>query len=135
MMTWGDVILAHKSTGIPNIENYLVLPPETVKQMDLTDRIRPLFRLPFVRDMARKQLRGGATAEEREQTETAVWGEVTDDAGGSAVARLHGRRAASFGRRQLPSASCNESSAAMQHLASRRHQLRTDPTLSSMLRV
>ena len=90
MMTWGDVILAHKSTGIPNIENYLVLPPAMVKQLDLTDRIRPVFRLPFVRAMAKKQLTGGATEQEREQTETAVWGEVTDDTGGRAVARLHG---------------------------------------------
>ena len=93
MMTWGDVILAHKSTGIPNIENYLVLPPETVKQMDLVDRIRPLFKVPFVRELAKKQLRGGATEEERDQTETAVWGEATDDAGGIAVARLQGPEA------------------------------------------
>jgi short subunit dehydrogenase-like uncharacterized protein len=90
MMTWGDVILAHKSTGIPNIENYLVLAPAMVKQLDLTDRIRPMFRLPFVREMAKKQLTGGATEQEREETETAVWGEVTDDTGGRAVARLHG---------------------------------------------
>ena len=93
MMTWGDVILAYKSTGIQNIENYLVLPPETVKQMDLVDRIRPLFKVPLVRDMAKKQLRGGATEEERDQTATAVWGEVTDGAGGVAVARLHGPEA------------------------------------------
>ena len=93
MMTWGDVILAYKSTGIPNIEDYLVLPPETVKQMDLVDKIRPLFKVPFVREMAKKQLRGGATEEERDQTETAVWGEVRDDAGGIAVTRLHGPEA------------------------------------------
>jgi short subunit dehydrogenase-like uncharacterized protein len=93
MMTWGDVILAYKSTGIQDIENYLVLHPETVNQMDLVDRIRPLFKVPLVRDMAKKQLRGGATEEERDQTATAVWGEVTDGAGGVAVARLHGPEA------------------------------------------
>jgi short subunit dehydrogenase-like uncharacterized protein len=93
MMTWGDIILAHKSTGIPNIEDYLVFPSEMVKGMDLVDRIRPLFKVPLVRDMAKRQLRGGATEQERDETKTAVWGEVTDGAGGIAVARLHGPEA------------------------------------------
>jgi short subunit dehydrogenase-like uncharacterized protein len=27
MLTWGDVYLAYRSTGISNIEDYTVLPP------------------------------------------------------------------------------------------------------------
>jgi short subunit dehydrogenase-like uncharacterized protein len=93
MLTWGDVFVAYRSTGIPNIDDYAAFPPGLFRQMDLIDRVRPLFRMTPIRNLAKKAQRGGATAEERAATSTAVWGEVTDDAGGSAVARLHGPEA------------------------------------------
>jgi short subunit dehydrogenase-like uncharacterized protein len=90
MLTWGDVYLAYRSTAIPNIEDYAVLPPELVRKMDLTDRIRPLFKLAAFRKAAKKTMRGGATAEERAKSRMSVWGEVVDDQGRKAVSRLHG---------------------------------------------
>ncbi len=90
MLTWGDVYLAYKSTGIPNIEEYAVLPPKLVRQMDLTDRIRPIFKLAAVRNAAMKTMRGGATHEERAVSSMSVWGEVVDDQGRKAVSRLQG---------------------------------------------
>ncbi len=93
MLTWGDVHLAYRSTGIPNIEDYAVLSPELVRQMDLTDRIRPLFKLAAIRNAAKKTVRGGATPDERAKTSMSVWGEVVDDQGRKAMSRLHGPEA------------------------------------------
>ena len=90
MLTWGDVFQAYKSTGIPNIENYIVIPPSLIKQMDMTERIRPLFRSRTLRSAAKKTMKGGATTGELARTTTSVWGEVTDGAGGRAVSRLQG---------------------------------------------
>jgi len=90
MMTWGDIFQAYHSTGIPNIEDYIVIPPDIARQTDLSERIRPLFRFRVVRSLAKKTLHGGATAKERAQTKVAVWGEVTDTSGRKAVSRLHG---------------------------------------------
>ena len=90
LLTWGDIFQAYRSTGIPNIEDYLVLAPSLVKQLDMTERIRPLFRSRALRNAARKTMKGGATSGELARTTTSVWGEVTDGAGGRAVSRLHG---------------------------------------------
>lgn len=90
MLTWGDVFQAYKSTGIPNIEDFLVLAPSLIKQLDMTERIRPLFRSRALRNAARKTMKGGATPEELARTTTSVWGEVTNAAGQTAVSRLHG---------------------------------------------
>jgi short subunit dehydrogenase-like uncharacterized protein len=93
LLTWGDLFQAYRSTGIPNIEDYLVLAPSLVKQLDMTKRIRPLFRYRAVRNAARKTMKGGATPEELARTTTSVWGEVTDGDGKRAVSRLHGPEA------------------------------------------
>jgi short subunit dehydrogenase-like uncharacterized protein len=93
MITWGDVWGAYRSTGIPNIQDYMVLPAAMRTQLDLIDRVRPLFRIGPVRSLAKRLLRGGATAEERARTSTTLFGEVTDPAGERAVSRLHGPEA------------------------------------------
>jgi short subunit dehydrogenase-like uncharacterized protein len=90
LLTWGDVFLAYKSTGIPNIEVYTTLDPEIFRQMDLTDRMRVLFRAKLVRNAAKRTMKGGSTEDQRAQTTSTVWGEVTDDDGNTAVSCLHG---------------------------------------------
>lgn len=92
-LTWGDVFTAFYSTGIPNIEDYTVLPKAVRRQMGLLSRVRPLARLGVVRALLRRGVRPGPTAAARARTVTHVWGEVVDDAGRSAVARLHGPEA------------------------------------------
>jgi len=92
-LPWGDAFTAFHSTGIPDIVDYSTLTPENVRQMELVNRMRLFFRLPFVRKFARKYLPSGSTAEERAQTTTSVWGEVSDDEGRTAVSRLHGPEA------------------------------------------
>jgi short subunit dehydrogenase-like uncharacterized protein len=94
MLTWGDVFMAYHSTGIPNIEDYAVLPAQVRRQMVLIDYIRPLFKLTVVRRFFRRKVKAGSTADERTRTRTTVWGEVEDAQGRKVVSRLHGPEAA-----------------------------------------
>jgi len=93
MLTWGDIFMAYYSTGIPNIEDYAVLPAELRRQMALIDYVRPLFKLTAVRNFLKRRLRAGSTADERARTRTSVWGEVEDAQGRKVVSRLHGPEA------------------------------------------
>jgi len=92
-LTWGDVFMAFHSTGIPNIEDYLVLPEATRRQMARLDYLRPLFRIPMLRNLLKRGVRPGPSAEKRARTVTHVWGEVEDERGQRAAARLHGPEA------------------------------------------
>jgi short subunit dehydrogenase-like uncharacterized protein len=92
-LTWGDVFTAFYSTGIPNIENYAVMPKAVMKQLAALEYLRPLFRFGFVRRWMQGQVRPGPTRAQREQTTTHVWGEVRDAQGNTVAARLHGPEA------------------------------------------
>lgn len=91
--TWGDVYLAHLSTGIGHVEDYLSLPPGAIRALDALERVSWLLRFRPVRELLRSRIPTGATAEERRATTTHVWGEVTDPDGRQAVSRLHGPEA------------------------------------------
>jgi short subunit dehydrogenase-like uncharacterized protein len=92
-LTWGDVFTAYYSTGIPNIEDYAVLPGAVRRQMAALGYLRPLFKLAVMRDLLKREVKPGSTADERSRTFTHVWGEVEDDQGRRAAARLHGPEA------------------------------------------
>lgn len=92
-LTWGDVFMAYHSTGIPNIEDYVVLPESTRRQLAKMDYLRPLFRIPLLRNLLKRGVRPGPSAEKRARTVTHVWGEVTDKQGRRATSRLHGPEA------------------------------------------
>jgi short subunit dehydrogenase-like uncharacterized protein len=92
-LTWGDVLTAFYSTGIPNIEDYAVLPKAQRQQMAALDYLRPLFKLAVIRNLLKRGVKPGPTADERARTSMHVWGEVEDDQGRRAVARLHGPEA------------------------------------------
>jgi short subunit dehydrogenase-like uncharacterized protein len=77
-------------TGIPNIEDYLVLPKAVRQGLAAFEYLRPLFKLSAMRNLAKLGVRPGATAEERARSFTHVWGEVEDDQGRKAASRLHG---------------------------------------------
>jgi len=89
-LTWGDVYSAWYSTGIPNIEDYLVLTPSMKKGLSFITLIRPLFKLAAVRNFFMRGIKPGPSLEECSRTIYHVWGEVTDDKGNRAVSRLHG---------------------------------------------
>lgn len=92
-LTWGDVFTAYYSTGIPNIEDYAVLPKAVRQQMAAFDYLRPVFKLAMVRNLLKRGVKPGPTVDERARTVTHVWGEVEDDQGRRAVSRLHGPEA------------------------------------------
>lgn len=89
-LTWGDVFTAYYSTGIPNIEDYAVLPEAMRRQMASMEYLRPLFKLTVMRNVLKRWVKPGSTAYERAQTTTHVWAEVEDDQGHRALSRLHG---------------------------------------------
>jgi short subunit dehydrogenase-like uncharacterized protein len=94
LLTWGDIFMAYHSTGITNIENYAAFPEATMKQISAIDRLRPLFKSSFIRNMLKKGAPVGPTPKQRSHTCTHVWGQVVDDQGNKATARLHGPEAA-----------------------------------------
>jgi len=92
-LTWGDVFTAYYSTGIPNIEEYAALPEGLRRQLSVMASLRPLFKVAAIRGFFKLGVKSGPTADKRAKTFTHVWGEVKDDQGRSAVARLHGPEA------------------------------------------
>ncbi len=89
-LAWGDVFTAWFSTEIPNIEDYMVLSPSMKKGMVFLGLIGPLFKMAAVRNIFKRIVKPGPTREECEKTVMHVWGEVRDDSGNRAEARLHG---------------------------------------------
>lgn len=81
---WGDVYTAYLSTGIPNIEVYMAVPPAAAERLRRLNRIRPLLGLGFVQSWLKRQAakRGpGPNADKRGRTTTTVFGEVRNAAG------------------------------------------------------
>jgi short subunit dehydrogenase-like uncharacterized protein len=93
LRTWADIYLSEKSTGIPNVEVYVAMPPRLLKMNDHLERIRSLLRFRPIRELVRRQIPTGGTAEELAASATHVWGEVFDADGNRAVGRLHGPEA------------------------------------------
>ena len=81
---WGDVYTAYVSTGIPNIETYLAMPPKTIQRMTWMRHIQPLLGLKFVQDYMKRKIERtnpGPSDARRENSDTYVWGEVRNAAG------------------------------------------------------
>jgi short subunit dehydrogenase-like uncharacterized protein len=86
---WGDLVTAHRSTGIADITVYMPLPPGAVLAKTL--RFGPLRRL------ARALVRaGGPSSARRSSSGCEVWAEVRDAAGNTRSATLTGPNAYSL---------------------------------------
>ena len=88
---WGDVFTAYVSTGIPNIETYLAMPPKTIQRMRWMRYIQPLLGLKPVQDYMKRKIERtnpGPSDERREKSDTYVWGEVRNAAGAEAKLTL-----------------------------------------------
>jgi short subunit dehydrogenase-like uncharacterized protein len=90
---WGDVSTAYRSTGIPDIEVYVAT---STGQRLLVKAMRPfgwLLGSAAVQRLLKRRIQAGPPGpsdEERQRGRSLLWGEVTDDAGRRAVARLRG---------------------------------------------
>lgn len=81
---WGDVYTAYVSTGIPNIEVYMAMAPERIKQLERLQRVHWWVRQPWVQALMKWQIdrrRRGPTDAKRQASHCEVWGEVADAAG------------------------------------------------------
>lgn len=93
LRTWGDIYLGEKSTGIPNVADYMALSPTLERQADLLDRLSWLLRWAPVRRSVARFVPTGSTPQQREASSSHVWAEATDDRGNRAASRLHGPEA------------------------------------------
>jgi short subunit dehydrogenase-like uncharacterized protein len=83
---WGDVYTAYVSTGIPNIETYMAMPPKTIARLRHLRRLQWLFGLAVVQNFLKGRVdkgRAGPDAERRARTGAHVWGEVLHASGKS----------------------------------------------------
>ena len=77
---WGDVYTAFVSTGIPDIEVYLALPPAAIKKMQRLRLLQPLLRLGWVKAFLSRQVErkvSGPSQQRRAATACQLWGEVS----------------------------------------------------------
>ena len=93
LIPWGDVFTAYHSTGIPNIETYVAAAPAFRRAMAAGRLIAPWTKWGPIRNLLLMSVRPGPSPELTRRTRTHVWGEVVDDQGGRAEARLHGPEA------------------------------------------
>jgi len=87
----GDVSTAYYSTGIQNIEFYMVLPRSVLRMAPIIRLIGGLAQNKLIHRLLRKQvmkMSPGPTVEQRQQARVRLWGEAIDDFGRHAVSRL-----------------------------------------------
>jgi len=88
---WGDVYTAYISTGIPNIETYMGVPPGTVSKLRRLRLLGPLLGTAPVQRLLKwqvaKKVRGPSEAT-RGKTITTVWGEARDPSGREVKKRM-----------------------------------------------
>jgi short subunit dehydrogenase-like uncharacterized protein len=90
-MPWGDVATAFHSTGIPNIEIYMAIPPAVRGMLRYGRPFLSLFASAPVRKWLESRVRSGApgpNAEQRARGRTRFWAEARDDSGRAAAALL-----------------------------------------------
>lgn len=88
---WGDVSTAWYSTGIGDVEVYVAVSPAALWLMRLGRGLEPLLASGPARRLLRRWIGrrpAGPSDAQRARGEARVWGEVEDDAGGRAAARV-----------------------------------------------
>ena len=80
---WGDLSTAFRSTGIPDIEVYMAVPPSAVANARRMRLFAPLLGLgpvqSFLKGRVERNVKG-PTAEERDRERSFLWGRVTKGA-------------------------------------------------------
>lgn len=86
---WGDVYTSFVSTGIPNVEVYMGVPPATAPRLRRLRLLGPLLDTRLVQGWLKRQVEKkvkGPSDSTRGKTGCVVWGEARD-AGGRELAR------------------------------------------------
>mgnify|MGYP001029995644 CR=1 FL=1 len=85
-----DPFVAHRTTGVPDVQAFVALPPALRLAYRALRLARPLLRPEPVRRLLSHVVLPGPSEEARARSSTHTWAEARDDAGGVAAARLHG---------------------------------------------
>jgi short subunit dehydrogenase-like uncharacterized protein len=88
---WGDVSTAYHSTGIPDVEVYTRVGAGARRGMVASRHLGWLLGFAPVQRMLMRRIRSGPagpTPEQRARGASLLWGEVSDDAGRRAAARM-----------------------------------------------
>jgi short subunit dehydrogenase-like uncharacterized protein len=86
---WGDVYTSFLSTGIPNVEVYMAVPPKTIESVRRMRYFKPFLGLGFVQKMLKDRTpQRGPSDEKRANTRSHIWGEVRNAAGREAKLEL-----------------------------------------------
>lgn len=89
---WGDVFTSYISTGIPNVEVYLSVPPAAIKRMRSMRKFKWLLGLGPVQSFLKKRIENkvsGPNDKIRENTQARVWGEVSSSDGRSVSGQVN----------------------------------------------
>lgn len=76
---WGDVFTAYISTGVPNIEVYMSVPPATIRRLQRMRWLQPLLGTAMVQNFMKKRVERsvkGPNDERRRNTDAQLWGQV-----------------------------------------------------------
>jgi len=88
---WGDVFTAYISTGVPDIEVYMSVPPATVANLRRLNWIQPLLGLAAVQSFLKRRVQRkvrGPSESTREGSYSQLWGEVTSADGRTVSATM-----------------------------------------------
>jgi short subunit dehydrogenase-like uncharacterized protein len=88
---WGDVATAYYTTGIPNIQCYIAVPPRVLRGMRMLRWVRPFLGLGIIQRYLKRNVDRkvrGPDAALRAKLKTAVWGEACNAHGEMRVARI-----------------------------------------------
>lgn len=88
---WGDVYTAHVSTGIPDIEVYMAMPPKAIQRLQRMRWFSPLLGLKPVQSLMKalvdRKVRGPDPIK-RESTQSQVWGEAINALGEKVIGEV-----------------------------------------------
>lgn len=88
---WGDVFTAHISTGIPDIEVYMAVPPATIARLKRLKWMQALLAWRPVQSFLKNQAGrtvSGPSDQGRDSSYSQLWGEVTSGDGRSVSATM-----------------------------------------------
>lgn len=88
---WGDVSTAFYSTGIQNIDVYIPLSDNKVKQMKRLEKFRWIMKSKWLVNFLKRRIDAkvrGPNEDKRARLETKVWGEVMNPAGDIVTGRI-----------------------------------------------
>lgn len=88
---WGDVYTAFVSTGVPDIEVYIAVPPARIAQLRRMRWLKPLLGTTWLQTFLKKRVDAGVRGpsdSKRDQTRSQLWGEVSSADGRSVSATM-----------------------------------------------